>query len=69
MNEVAVKNLPMDASGDIINLNEILKELDIPNLIQSILWLDAREPGELIGMLDLMRKQEAVNEENYSKAA
>jgi len=37
MNEVAVKNLPMDASGDIINLNEILKELDIPNLIQSIL--------------------------------
>jgi len=31
--------------------------------------LDAREPGELIGMLDLMRKQEAVNEENYSKAA
>lgn len=56
----------MDPAGELIDIDDILKKMNIPNIVQAILGMDYRRPGDLISMLGLMRKKEAAREKKYT---
>lgn len=60
-----VGTLNMDPSGEINNIEDILKNLDIPNTVDAILGLDKRDPGDLIDILTLMRSKGSSNDKKY----